>query len=195
MWEENNEYEEYEKLVAKYNNSFKYRRRQKQMLKRIERAKKPEPSIKEFLLMRTAELLVPELIISLVISALITFEIIPSMLIIATIVLGVSLLLYVIYVFMTSNQLFWAFVDVKKYMKVNLGAYAVVVVFSVIMRMIDIRVFSWMFMPTKVLTLFGVSSWVSLLAAHGLNIIIMLLILFNAKTRRYFEMKYMGADM
>jgi len=80
-------------------------------------------------------------------------------------------------------------------MKVNLGAYAVVVVFSVIMRMIDIRVFSWMFMPTKVLTLFGVSSWVSLLAAHGLNIIIMLLILFNAKTRRYFEMKYMGADM
>lgn len=195
MWEENNEYEEYEKLVAKYNNSFKYRRRQKQMLKRIERAKKPEPSIKEFLLMRTAELLVPELIISLVISALITFEIIPSMLIIATIVLGVSLLLYVIYVFMTSNQLFWAFVDVKKYMKVNLGAYAVVVVFSVIMRMIDIRVFSWMFMPTKVLTLFDVSSWVSLLAAHGLNIIIMLLILFNAKTRRYFEMKYMGADM
>lgn len=162
--------------------SFSERRRQRRIHRRRELIEAgEEPSILSFIAMRAMELLIPMLVGSFIMSILVTLGWIPSVVGAALCFMGLGLLAYIIYVGITSHQLFFAVMDVKKYLAINLGGYGVVIAVSAIARLIDIKIFSWMFLPTKVFTLLGLSAWVSLWISHLMVVIVMLVMLINAR--------------
>lgn len=194
-----------EKIEAMENNddfddesimSFKERRRQRRLEKRMKQIESgKEPSVPAFIAMRAMELLIPEVIISVIMSVLITTGLLPSIFYVGFALMGVSWLGYIIYAGITSQHMFWAIRNVGTYLAVNLGGYAAVVIASVIFRMIDIEPYSWLFLPMKLFTLFGISAWTSLWITHTVIVAVMLAILINIKLDRLHELDDEGEEI
>ena len=162
--------------------------RQKRIEKRLARMERGEPRAGGLVIRRAIEYFILELIISVVLSCMVYFGVVPSVKMYALVIMAAGFAVYLIYAGITGHQIFWAIGNPKIYLIVNLGGYAVMMFISIIMRLIHIVAYSWMFLPFKVFTIIGFSAWSSMWICHGIMIVLIFALLINIKFYRYNEL-------
>ena len=170
--------------------SFKERRQLKRFKKMMELEEGYEPGNSRIIAIRTAEVLIPLILLSAALALMTIYGVFKERALYEKTALSVCAGAYGIYILITSFRLFWAMRDVKKYLTANLGAFAVLALLSVGLRLCSNTVFSFAFYVLKVFAVIEpVSGFASLFISLGVILVIMLAMLINVKLDRLNEIQ------
>lgn len=162
---ENEDYGEYDEYIGAFE-----KRRIKSIEKRRRRIEQGEPGTGRSIAMRSVELCAAMIIMSLLVSFMLICGL-PMWMLVA------GVIAYVAFAGFTSYHQFWMIEDSKEYLKVNLGALAVLVIITVILKvLLPVEIFSWMFMLTKAFLLMGIRLWMSMVIIYAIVAVVIMAI-------------------